>query len=126
MPTARGTFEIERRPGAPEGGGAIARHDFAKRFTGDLEGDGVGLMLSAGDPATGTAGYVAIEVVTGTLDGRRGSFALQQYGTMSGGEQRLEYEVVPGSGDGELGGIGGRLDLSVEDGAHSYVLEYHL
>src|SRR3954447_23598278 len=90
MPTARGTFEIERRPGEPEAGGTVARHDFTKTFTGDLAGDGVGLMLSAGDPTAGMAGYVAIEVVTGTLDGRRGSFALQQYGTMSGGGQRLE------------------------------------
>jgi hypothetical protein len=126
VPTATGTFEIERRPGPPEGDGALARHDFTKKFTGSIEGIGVGLMISAGNAASGAAGYVAMEVITGQLDGRRGSFALQQYGTMSGGGQRLEYEVVHGSGKGELEGIVGRLDLSVEDGIHHYALEYDL
>ena len=126
MPTATGAFEIERRPAGPEAGGAVARHDFTKTFTGGIEGTGVGLMLSAGDPAAGAAGYVAMEVVTGSLDGRAGSFALQQYGTMDAAGQRLEYEIVPGSGQGELAGIRGRLDLRVEDGSHRYVLEYEL
>lgn len=126
MPTATGTFEIERQSAPPEADGALARHDFTKTFAGDLEGTGVGLMISAGDPAAGAAGYVAMEVVTGRLDGRRGSFALQQYGTMGARGQRLEYDVVPGSGEGELEGILGRLQLSVEDGLHRYVLEYEL
>ena len=126
VPSATGTFEIERRPTAPEAGGGIARHEFTKTFVGSLEGVGVGLMLSAGDPAAGEAGYVAMEIVTGKLDGRQGSFALQQYGTMSEGGQRLEYEIVPGSGDGDLEGIAGRLQLRVADGSHHYVLEYEL
>ena len=126
MPTAAGTFEIERHAGAPEAGGAVARHDFTKTFAGDIVGTGAGLMLSAGDPAAGAAGYVAIEVVTGELAGRSGSFALQQFGTMGSGAERLEYEVVPGSGRGELAGISGRFQLRVENGVHQYVLEYEL
>ncbi len=126
VPIGTGTFEIERPPGLPEGDGALARHDFTKKFTGSIEGTGVGLMISVGDPASGAAGYVAMEVITGQLDGRRGSFALQQYGTMSADGQRLEYEVVHGSGKGELEGIVGRLDLSVVDGIHHYALEYDL
>jgi Protein of unknown function (DUF3224) len=126
VPTATGTFEIERRPAPPEGHGALARHDFTKKFNGSIEGTGIGVMISAGDPASGAAGYVAMEVITGHLDGRRGSFALQQYGTMSVDGQRLEYAIVPGSGDGELAGILGRLNLSVEDGIHHYALEYEL
>jgi hypothetical protein len=124
--TASGTFDIELRAATGEAGGALVRHDFAKTFSGELEGHAVGLMISAGDPVSGAAGYVAMEVVTGTLGGQRGTFALQQYGTMSGGSQRLEYEIVPGSGDRELQGITGRLELRVEDGAHHYVLDYEL
>lgn len=126
MTTASGTFEIERRSGAAEADGALARDDFTKVFSGSLEGHGVGLMLSAGDPANGTAGYVAMEVFAGTLDGRSGSFVLQQFGTMDAAGPRLEYEITPGSGDRELVGISGRLELTVEDGAHRYVLEYEL
>jgi hypothetical protein len=126
VPTATGTFEIERHAAPAEGDGGLVRHDFTKKFTGNLEGSSIGLMLSAGDPATGAAGYVAMEVVTGDLDGRQGSFALQQYGTMSPAGQRLEYEIVPGSGRGELVGIVGRLKLSVEQGSHRFVLEYQI
>jgi hypothetical protein len=124
---AKGTFEVELTPGPAELGGAAARFDLAKTFHGDLEGSGRGLMFSAGDPSVGEAGYVAIETVEGTLAGRSGSFAMQQFGTMSGGAQTLRYEVVPGSGQGELAGIAGALDLTIEDdGTHRYALEYEL
>ena len=82
-------------------------------------------MLSGGDPQSGAAGYVAIETVTGSLGDRHGSFALQQFGTMSSGAQTLHYEVVPGSGTGELEGIAGTLYLTIEpDGTHRYELQY--
>ena len=84
-------------------------------------------MLSGGDPQAGTAGYVAIETVTCRLGEREGSFALQQFGTLRGGSQTLYYEVVPGSGSGELSGISGHLRLTVDqDGTHHYELEYDL
>lgn len=125
--TATGSFEIELTPAPPELGGAVSRFDFTKSFVGELEGAGAGLMLSGGDPRTGTAGYVAIETVDGRLHGRRGRFALAQLGTMHAGSQELHYEVVPGSGDGELAGITGTLVLTIEDdGTHRYELGYEL
>jgi Protein of unknown function (DUF3224) len=124
---AIGTFEVELTPGAAELDGAVVRLNLAKAFHGELEGDGRGVMLSAGDPSTGQAGYVAIETFAGRLDGREGSFALQQFGTMRGGAQTLHYEVVPGSGRDGLEGIGGVLELTIEDdGTHRYALEYEL
>ena len=87
-------------------------------------GVGVGVMFSAGDPARGSAGYVASEAVDGALEGRRGTFALQQMGTVHAGHSRVEYVVVPGGGTGQLEGIGGTLALTVEaDGTHRYVLD---
>ena len=84
-------------------------------------------MLSAGDPATGEAGYVVLEVADLTI-GRPdvGAFAMQQLGTMSGGDQQITYVVAPGSGTGDLAGITGRLDLDIRDGQHHYDLVYEL
>lgn len=121
----RGTFEVTMTPGQSEVGGAVGRFDFTKTFLGGLEGSGAGVMLSGGDPHAGAAGYVAVETFEGRLDGREGSFALQQFGTMLDGSQTMHYEVVPGSGHGELRGIGGTVQLTVDDdGTHRYVLEY--
>ena len=123
--TARGTFDGELKQGAPELDGAAGRCDFAKTFRGDLQGTGAGVMLSCGDPEQGSAGYVAIETVSGRLGGRQGSFALQQFGMMRAGAQTLHYEVVPGSGQGGLEGISGTFRLTIEDdGTHRYELEY--
>lgn len=125
--TARGTFEIDMAPAAPELDGAVSRLNFTKKFSGDLEGFGAGLMLSGGDPQKGVAGYVAIETVTGRLGDRDGAFALEQLGLMQEGAYTLHYEVVPGSGSGGLEDIRGTFHLTVgEDGTHSYVLEYRL
>jgi Protein of unknown function (DUF3224) len=125
--TASGTFDVSLAPGVAELGGAVSRFELTKRFHGDFVGTGTGVMLSAGDPQSGTAGYVAIETVNGRLGEREGGFAFQQFGTMSGGQQSLHYEVVPGSGHGELTGISGTLGLTIdEDGTHRYELEYDL
>ncbi len=125
--TAGGTFDVILTPGVAELDGAVGRFELTKRFHGDFEGTGTGVMLSAGDPEAGTAGYVAIEVVKGRLGERQGGFAFQQFGTMHGGSQTLHYEVVPGSGNGELSGISGTLRLTIDaDGTHNYELEYDL
>ncbi len=127
MSTARGTFDVELSPMPPELDGAVSRFALTKRFHGDIDGTGAGVMLSAGDPQTGTAGYVAIETVRGRLGGRSGTFALQQFGTMRAGSQALHYEVVPGSGGGDLAGISGTFHLTIgEDGTHRYALDYEL
>jgi hypothetical protein len=125
--TARGTVDVTMRPGAAELDGAVSRFELCKTYTGDLEGTGEGVMLSAGDPQAGAAGYVAIETVRGRLGGREGGFALQQFGTMHAGSSVLHHEVVPGSGTGGLAGITGTLHLEADDdGTHRYVLEHDL
>ena len=112
------TFVIEITPSEgllPSTG----RFDFAKVWSGGAEGASKGVMLSAGDPAKGTAGYVALEVFQGRIGSHAGTVAFQQFGTMAGGEQRLTYEVVPGSGTADLIGATGELHLTVdEDGQH--------
>ena len=125
--TASGTFNVTMLPGPAELDGVVTRFELSKTFHGDLQGSGDGVMLSAGDPQSGAAGYVAIETVDGRLGDRHGRFALQQFGSMRGGSPTLQYEVVPGSGGGELAGITGILHLTIdEDGTHHYELEYDL
>lgn len=126
---AEGTFEVKNSPlGADDAinGTAIGRFALDKQFHGDLEGTSKGEMLGAGNPATGTAGYVAIEQVTGTLNGRSGSFALQHFGTMNENHFELVVQVVPGSGTGELLGISGTMSISPVNGKHSWKFEYTL
>lgn len=124
---SKGTFDVALQPGATELDGAISRFELSKTFQGDLRGTGTGVMLSAGDPQSGAAGYVAIETVRGRLGEGEGSFALQQFGSMHGGLQTLHYEVVPGSGSGQLSGITGVLHLHIdEDGTHRYELDFDL
>jgi Protein of unknown function (DUF3224) len=81
-------------------------------------------MFAGGDPKQGGAGYAAIEVVTGTLSGKKGSFALQHSATMDQSGNKLSVIIVPGSGTGELNGITGTFDIKIADGQHSYDLEY--
>lgn len=123
---ARASFEIQMSPADGVLGGTD-RFDFTKKWSGAMAGSGEGVILSAGDPGSGTAGYVAIERFDGSLDGKYGEFALQQFGTMTGGNQQLRYEIVPGSGIGELHGITGALHLEVDDaGNHDVLLRYSL
>jgi len=120
---AAGTFEVKLTPEASDEGtegGALGRMSIAKQFQGDLEGTSTGAMLSALTTTKGSAGYVAIERVTGTLQGRRGSFVLQHSGTMARGEQQLTITVVPDSGTGELAGLAGQMRIIIADGKHSY------
>jgi hypothetical protein len=125
--TARGTFDVTMQAGPAELDGAVSRFELAKTFHGDLQGTGSGVMLSSGNPQAGAAGYVAIEIVRGRLGEREGRLALQQFGSMHGGSQTLHYAVVPGSGSGQLTGITGALDLTIdEDGTHRYELRYDL
>ncbi len=83
-------------------------------------------MLSAMTSTQGSAGYVAIEQVTGELEGKKGSFVLQHFGTMDKGRDRLILEVIPDSAAGELAGLTGRMAIRIEDGQHFYDFEYEL
>ncbi len=126
---AKGTFEIVMAS-APAGEGAgrlsVGRMLIDKQYQGDLAGTGQGEMLSAGNPAAGSAGYVAIEHVTGTLHGRAGSFALQHSGVMHSGSSVLTISIVPGSGTGDLFGIEGKLKLDIVERKHFYEIDYTL
>ena len=124
---AAGTLEVKLTPEASDEGtegGSLGRMSIAKQFQGDLEGTSTGAMLSALTTTKGSAGYVAIERVTGTLQGRLGSFVLQHSGTMARGEQQLTITVVPDSGTGELTGLAGLMRIIIADGKHSYEFDY--
>jgi hypothetical protein len=123
---ARGTFTVDIRPLTPAPAEGLSRFSIDKQIHGDLEATTKGEMFSGGDPKQGTAGYVAIEVVTGTLGGKHGSFALQQMATMDQNGRNLSVIVVPGSGTGELKGISGTLHIDIRNGQHSYDFEYKL
>ncbi len=105
----------------------LARFSLDKQYHGELEATGKGQMLAAGNPATGNAGYVAIEKVDGTLDGRTGSFALQHIGTIKDKVPHIEVGIVPGSGTGQLQGIAGTMTINfAAGGKHTYDLNYTL
>lgn len=104
----------------------LGRLAIDKTFEGALEATSQGEMLSALTTVKGSAGYVAIERVTGSLAGLRGSFVLQHYGVMNRGDSRLELEVVPDSGSGALEGLSGRMSIRNDGGQHTYVFDYTL
>jgi hypothetical protein len=124
---ATGDFDVKLGPLEPynrDPGAALGRMSLDKVFEGDLQATSKGEMLSAGAPQSGSAGYVAVERVTGTLNGRSGSFALQHSATMHRGTSSLSITVVPGSGTGELAGLSGTMNIIIADGKHSYEFEY--
>ena len=126
MHHAHGTFTVDVRPAQPALPEGLARYSIDKQIHGDLEATTKGEMLSGGDPRQGVAGYVAIEMVTGTLGGKHGSFALQHSATMDAGGPKMTVIVVPGSGTGELKGIAGTFTIKIEGKQHSYELDYTL
>jgi hypothetical protein len=123
---AIGTFTVDVHPLTPVPAEGLARFSTDKQIHGDLEATSKGEMFAGGDPKQGAAGYVAMEVVSGTLNGKKGSFALQHSATMDQSGNKLSVIIVPGSGNGELKGIAGTFDIKVADGKHSYDLDYTL
>lgn len=126
---ARGTFEVTLAPQATAhqpAGAPLGRLSIDKEFRGDLVGTSKGEMLTAMTSVRESAGYVAIERVTGTLQGRKGSFVLQHSGTMTRGTPALVITVVPDSGTEELTGLAGTMTINIAGGKHSYELEYTL
>lgn len=111
----KGTFDADLKPlkGYAEGkqGIQLGRMSIDKHYQGDLAATGKGEMLTAMTSTEGSAGYVAIEQVTGELQGKTGSFVLQHFGTMENGSERLILEVVPGSGTGDLTGLSGTMKI---------------
>jgi uncharacterized protein DUF3224 len=126
---AKGTFEVKMAPQpAQEGVGdaSIGRMGLDKQYSGDLEATGKGQMLAIRSAVEGSAGYVALEKVSGTVQGRSGAFALQHSGTMARGVPQLMVSIVPDSGSDELQGLAGTLTITQSDGKHFYDLEYTL
>nr|WP_114240993.1 DUF3224 domain-containing protein [Dyella sp. C9] len=126
---ARGSFEVKVTPQPPQDGvgdPAVGRMAIEKHFHGDLQGVGKGQMLAVGTAVEGSAAYVALERVSGSVHGRHGSFALQHSGTMHRGAPQLSVTIVPDSGTEQLTGIAGRLEIIIANGEHAYVLEYSL
>jgi hypothetical protein len=126
---ASGTFEVNLSPQPLADAGAdpaLGRMTIDKTFSGDLQGTSKGEMLMAGTAVKGSAGYVAIEHVSGTLQGRRGTFVLQHTGTMNRGAPQLSVTVVPDSGTEELAGLAGTFGINIVEGKHFYTLDYAL
>jgi len=126
MPTiATGAFEVKMTPQAGDDP-KLGRMLLDKHYHGDLEAESKGQMLTGGTDVKGSAGYVAMERVNGTLNGRKGTFILQHTGTMKRGAPQLSVTVVPDSGTEELVGLSGQLNIQIADGKHSYRLEFSL
>jgi hypothetical protein len=123
---AKGTFTVDVRPLTPPPAEGLSRFSIDKQIHGQIEAASKGEMFSGGDPKQGAAGYVAIEVVTGAVDGKKGSFALQHSATMDQSGLKMTVIIVPGSGTGELKGISGTFNIQIANGQHSYDLEYRL
>jgi len=125
---ASGTFEVKMNPQADDNVGdpTVGRMSLDKQFHGDLEATSKGQMLAFSSEVKGSAGYVAMERVNGTLHGKSGSFALQHSGTMNRGAPQLSITVVPDSGTGDLVGLAGKMTINIVDGKHFYEFDYTL
>ncbi|NNG44836.1 DUF3224 domain-containing protein [Pseudoalteromonas sp. NEC-BIFX-2020_002] len=125
-----GQFNVKLNPieGYAKGidGVNLGRMSIDKTFTGDLDATSTGEMLSAMTTTQGSAGYVAIEQVVGSLVGKQGSFVLQHFGTMDKGQDSLILNVVPDSGSNELAGLSGKMVIRIESGIHFYDFEFQL
>ena len=127
---AVGTFEVTMNPEPPydsNEGASIGRVSIKKQFSGDLQATSTVEMIGARSAQVkGSAGYVAIERVVGSLHGKSGSFVLQHSGTMTRGKGELHVSVVPDSGTGQLQGLAGRMTIEISEGIHSYGFDYSL
>ncbi len=129
MATASGAFDVKTNPepmSAVAAESGLGRMSLDKRFHGALDATSKGEMLAFMDRTLMSGGYVAMELVEGTLDGRRGSFLLQHQGTMERGAPGLTVNVVADSGRGELAGLRGTLNIRIEGGKHYYDFDYTL
>lgn len=123
---ARGRFDVKLAPLESSAGKDLGRMSIDKTFHGELDATSKGEMLASMSSVKGSAGYVAIEKVTGKLGGRDGTFVLQHMGTMTRGEGKLTVLVVPDSGTGQLVGLAGTMSIEITDGKHFYHFEYSL
>jgi len=126
---ATGSFDVKLAPQTAAPGietAKLGRMTIDKKFHGDLAAASLGEMLAIRTEVQGSAGYVAMERVTGSLHGRKGSFVLQHSGTMNRGVSLLALTVVPDSGTDELTGLRGSMTIEIDHGKHSYTMDYVL
>jgi hypothetical protein len=123
MNQAKGTFDVMV---SAEKDSPVGRQILDKQYHGDLEATGKGEMLSAMSAVEKSGTYVAIEKISGTLQGRKGEFAVHHVGTMTRGRQSLLITVVPDSGTGQLVGLTGTMTIEIKDGKHFYAFEYSI
>jgi uncharacterized protein DUF3224 len=126
---ASGPFDVKLNPldkYDTAAGSLLSRLSLDKQYRGDLEATGVGEMLATGTSVKGSAGYVAMERVTGTLHGKRGTFVFQHSSTLNRGAPTQRISVVPDSGTDQLTGLTGTMEIKIDDGKHSYLFEYSL
>jgi hypothetical protein len=126
---AEGSFDVKmvpRSPDAQSDDSGVGRMTFDKQFHGDLEATSKGQMLAVTTSEKSSAGYVALEKVTGKLKGRSGSFALEHTGIMNRGVPELNVVVVPDSGTDQLKGLTGKMEIVITNGKHFYNFEYRL
>jgi hypothetical protein len=126
MTHASGEFEVKMTPQPADDKAAVGKFSLDKKFHGGLEGTSKGEMLAVMTSVQGSAGYVAMEQFTGTLNGRSGTFALQHNGIMTRGTPQLSVTVVPDSGTGQLVGLSGQMTIKIDGSKHSYEFEYTL
>jgi hypothetical protein len=127
MPThAKGSFDVTITPQDSAPDATVARMLLYKEFHGDLEAIAHGEMMAAHEPLTGAGVYVALDRVTGTLHGRRGSFLMAHRGIRNADGQELSIVIVPGSGTGQLTGIAGTVGIEIAGKEHFYSVDYEL
>lgn len=129
MAQVKGEFDVKRNPegGFDLGCGAVAGHfRFDKQFHGALDATGIVHMLAVGTQVDGSAAYVAVERIDGSLDGLRGAFLTQHNGTLDRGVPTLSLTVVPDSATGELEGLRGRMQIDIVEGKHYYTFDYEI
>ncbi len=125
MNEVSGSFEVTITP-TDTGDDQLRMMLLSKKYEGDLDATGTGRMLTGMTEIPGSAGYVAIERIDGTLKGAKGSFLIQHSGISVGEEKRLVIQVIPDSGTQELAGIVGTMEIKLEGGKHFYRFEYDL
>ena len=131
---ATGSFDIKMTPNEPtdfEKANDIARLTSDKTWHGDFEGVSHGEMITGSTASTGSMAYVAIERMTGRLNGRQGSFTFSHRATMMKGDApsagELSVMVIPKSGTGELTGLTGSLIIHIDaQGKHTWSFDYSL
>ena len=125
---ATGTFAVKIAPASEDkaDGSTLSRLTLDKTYAGALTATSKGEMLAAGGSVPTSAAYVAVERITGTLDGRAGSFAVVQHGWMQGDKRVMDVMIVPDSGGGALKGLAGTFKIEIKDGQHFYLIDYTL